>query len=272
MRRITTLAVLTVVAVSGVVSLDAQAREQPAGATPRFSVVSVKRGQASQPATAPMSLPGGTFEMENLPIRNLVTFAYRRRANEIFELPKWATTEVFTIRAKADASATPEQIRAMVRTVLAERFQMVAHEETRPVQMWVMTVARKDGKLGSSLVRRTEPCKPGTTVTVRSRTVKCPGFVSWSGGLAIVGMPMAVVAELIGNLFLDLKVVNRTGLEGLYDASFDSAARADGAPANDVRLPLLFPAIEEQLGLKLELQREPTPVTVIDRLEQPTED
>ena len=272
MRRIANVSVLAVVAVSGVVSLHGQARERPAGDTPRFSVASVKRGQASQPSTAPMSLPGGTFEMENLPIRNLVTFAYRRRANEVFELPKWATTEVFTIRVKTEASATAEQIRAMTRTLLAERFQLVAHEDMRPVQVWVLTVARKDGTLGSSLVRRTEPCKPGMTVTVRDRMVKCPGFISWPGGLAVVGMPMAVVAELIGNLFLDLKVVNRTGLEGLYDASFDSGAQPAGSQANDVRLPLLFPAIEQQLGLKLDLQREPTPVTVIDRLEQPTED
>ncbi len=271
MRFRTTIGILAGLALSVAVSLSAQGGDTTIKG-PRFAAASVKRGQASQPTRGPMSLSGGTFEMANLPVRSLVTFAYRRRANEVVDLPKWAMADLFTVRAKAEGNPSPEDIRGMVRTLLAERFRFVAHEDTRPIQVWRMTLARKDGKPGSSLVRRAEACKPGVTVTVRNRSIPCPGFINWPGGVAIVGMPMAVVADLIGGLFLDLKVVDRTGLDGFYDATLDSGAFADGGRANDVQLPTLFPAIEEQLGLKLEIQREPMAVTVIDRVEQPSED
>jgi uncharacterized protein (TIGR03435 family) len=66
--------------------------------------------------------------------------------------------------------------------------------------------------------------------------------------------------------------VDRTGLGGAYDATLDSGAQSPTGPANDIKLPLLFTAIEEQLGLKLDLQREPAPVMVVDRIDPPTED
>jgi len=270
-RRHVAIAMLTAIAVPMTASLLAQGGVSTPTDVSRFAVVSVKRGQASAPTTDPMSLPGGSFEMANVPVQRLIGYAYQRKWNEIVELPKWATTDVFTIRAKADGNPPGQQMRALVRTLLAERFKFAAHDETRPLQLWAMTVARKDGTLGSSLVRRAEPCN-GDTVTIRSRTIRCPGFLSWPGGVAIAGMPITVLGDLIGNLFLDLKVVDRTGLGGLYDATLDSGAQSPTGPANDIKLPLLLTAIEDQLGLKLDLQREPTPVMVVEHIEPPTED
>jgi uncharacterized protein (TIGR03435 family) len=262
---------LTAIALAMTASLFAQSSGAAATNVPRFAVASVKRGQASAPTTDPMSLPGGSFEMANAPLHRLIGYAYQRRQHEIVELPKWATTEVYTIRAKADGNPPGDQMRAMVRTLLAERFRFAGHDETRPIQFWALSVARKDGKLGSSLVRRAETCN-GATVTIRSRPIRCPGFVSWPGGVAIAGMPITVLGDLIGALFLDLRVVDRTGLGGAYDATLDSGAQSPTGPANDIKLPLLFTAIEEQLGLKLDLQREPAPVMVVDRIDPPTED
>jgi uncharacterized protein (TIGR03435 family) len=271
-RRHVARGMLMAIALPMTASLLAQGGVNAATNVPRFAVVSVKRGQAAAPTTDPMSMPGGSFEMANVPVQRLIGYAYQRKWNEIVELPKWAAMDVFTIRAKADGNPPGEQMRAMVRTLLAERFKFAAHDETRPIQLWALTVARKDGTLGSSLVRRAEPCDRGDTVTIRSRTIRCPGFLSWPGGVAIAGMPITVLGDLIGNLFLDLKVVDRTGLGGLYDATLDSGAQSTTGPANDIKLPLLLTAIEDQLGLKLDLQREPTPVMVVERIEPPTED
>src|SRR5687767_549336 len=116
MRFLTTVGILTGLALSVAASLSAQGGDALVSGAPRFAAASVKRGQATQPSRGPMSLAGGTFEMANLPVRSLVTFAYRRRPNEVVDLPKWAMSDVFTVRAKAEGNATPEQIRAMVRT------------------------------------------------------------------------------------------------------------------------------------------------------------
>jgi uncharacterized protein (TIGR03435 family) len=129
---------------------SAQVERQPgpgvSDASERFEVASIAPSKGAETQRAPMGLAGGRFEMNNMPVRSLVGFAFRSRMNDITGLPSWATTERYTIRAKSEmASPSPEQLRSMVQNLLRTRFQFVSHEEQRPVDVLALVQARSDG-------------------------------------------------------------------------------------------------------------------------------
>jgi uncharacterized protein (TIGR03435 family) len=276
----------------------------------QFDVASVKANK-SGPTMMMMRMLPTSFNVTNLPLRTLIMQAYRLSNYQLTGGPGWIDSERFDIVAKAPEGASPEQTPLMLRGLLAERFKLKVHGETRETQIYALTVARSDGKLGPKLSKSTDDCdkilaerraaaaaaraggagpvpftppganeKPVCTINMRPTPVAngMPVLIFRGGGQSM----QAIVSQISG--FLNKRVVDRTGLTGLYDFEMQfsmgaqmpllttqtqGAGATTTAPIDDG--PTMFDAVRE-LGLKLETERGPVEHLVIDSVERPTED
>ena len=275
---------------------------QSADAEPSFEVASVKANRTGAPGGS-FVMPPGRFTASNLPLRVLIANAYQLSFFQLVGGPDWAGTERFDIAAKAPDGAPPEQTRAMVRTLLRDRFRLVVHMESRDTPMYALVQAPGD-RLGPRIARSSMDCGPireqraaANAAAVRARgpvpvppapasnePVVCQMRVGGRGGptLSYRARNITMVA-LAGALrpYVGREVVDRTGLTGEFDFDLEfapppasAAGPADGPvpPAPLDEAASIFTALQEQLGLKLESTRGPVEVMVIDRAERPTED
>jgi uncharacterized protein (TIGR03435 family) len=201
----------------------------------------------------------GHVRLTNIPLRVLLSQAFRRRSNEIVGGPAWLDTDRWDIVAKADSPT--DALMPRVRTLLADRFKLVTHYETRELPIFALVMARPDGKLGPFL----RPATDSSGVLIGLNVFK---------GRAEIGM---LVAAVLGAAE-QRTVVDRTGLTGIYDIELhwtpDGPPGPDGndlpQPPSDA--PSIFTALQEQLGLRLESTKGPVEVLVIDHVERPAED
>ena len=237
---------------------------QPLQAQPpnSFEVVSVKPNTNGISNAIPPSRSNGSFSASNVALKSVIANAYEMRIFQIIGGPDWLTRERFDIIARG-REGTPDGLRpAMLRTLLAERFKLVAHVETREQQVYSLTLLRGDGRLGPQL-KPTAPASGSSSgfpsASVSNGTARINGRVSMDG-FAIM---------LTGSVF-NQRVINRTGLNGEFD--LDLRFTPDSSPAPAPEFPSIFTAVQEQLGLKLEASRGPVEVLVIDSVERPTPD
>jgi uncharacterized protein (TIGR03435 family) len=274
----------------------------------QFEVASVKTNK-SGPLSAMMRTLPTEFRVTNIPLRLIITQAYRVSSYQLVGGPSWLDSERFDIVAKAPEGSRPDQTPLMLRGLLADRFKLKVHGEKREVPIYALMLARSDGKLGPKLSKSTDDCekilaerraaalaaraggagpvpftppgpneKPVCTITMRPTPVQngIP-LLNFRGG----GQPMQVLVSQISGSVNRL-VVDRTGLTGLYDFELEFSMRgqvlttqAPGtgntptAPIDDG--PTIFDAVRE-LGLKLESERGPVDHLVIDSVGRPTED
>lgn len=235
-----------------------------------FDVASVKANKTGTNQVT-LSWQGGVT-LINVPLRAIVQFAYNiNTPSRIIGHPDWTNVERFDIQARApEGMTTAEQMRPMLQALLADRFKLAAKIEKREVQSYALVKARTDGQLGPNL-------KPSTTVCVGPRgeanplAVQCGVQGGAAGGVKLVGVPMGQLAPLI-SLIVGRPVVDRTGLAGNYDVELRfSGDQLPGAAPVDPGTPSIFTALQEQLGLKLDAEREVVEVLVIDHIDRPTE-
>ncbi|HZM62229.1 MAG TPA: TIGR03435 family protein [Vicinamibacterales bacterium] len=285
-------------------SISAQTSDQDAGRRPAFEVASVKRNVTGNPPTSIRSTTG-RFTATNAPLMLLLSSAYRLAPYQYAGLPSWADSERFDIAATAPG-ATVDQVALMLRSLLADRFKMVAHMETRDAPIYAIVVARADRRLGPQITRSSTDCTavlaerqaaarsrgpgpvPVPSVTPGQRPVcniRATTRQTSSGGVVLGytagSITMARFAEILSiALQFRRQVVDRTALEGAYDFDLEYArerpatAAAPGEPAAATPIddgPSIFTALEEQLGLKLESTRAPVEYLVIDSVEKPTD-
>lgn len=199
--------------------------------------------------------------------------AYSLPAARLVNVPDWTARERFDITAVAEGASPGtrvdfEVVRLMLRTLLAERFGLVVHEETRDVEASVLLLDREDGRLGPGL-RPAEPCEaPAASEVVGSGSMRCGVFSGPLTKMAGRAVTITTVARFVESL-LDTPVVERTGLTGEFDLtlSFERDLNAQNSP-----LPAIFSALPEQLGLRLHSERVPMEVIVVDRINRPTPD
>jgi uncharacterized protein (TIGR03435 family) len=284
-----------------------------AQSSPSFEVASIRPSNpnpAGPLAGAPMILPAlGRLTAQNVTLRMLVMGAYQKQPFEMVGGPSWWNSEKFDINARAgDASGSTDAILGMLKTLLADRFKLKAHTETREVPVYHLVLARGDGKLGQKMKASTDNCpdfkaqqqaqleaiakgglsaltamvpKPGEpappcAITPLPRTT--PGSISMKAtGQAIPTLTL-LLTQLVGR-----PVVDKTGLTGLYDFELTIDMQtlmriyADlgvnmQLPPNLPEGPSLMTLLQEDLGLKLDSQRGPGEVLVIDSAELPTPD
>jgi bla regulator protein blaR1 len=269
----------------------------PVGAPLAFEVAAVKQNKSGENFIRFGMLPGGRFTADNAPFRELLRFAFQVQPFQIEGLPAWANSDRFDVTAKAEGEIAPTQpgqagpIQFMMRTLLAERFGLVYHEETREMPISVLVLARPDGKLGPGLEKSTTDCQamfaarrgggPPPPPPAFGEKLQCgfrvgPGTIS--GGASQMTQLAQFLSQNMGRIVLD-----KTGLAGNYDFNITytpdqmpnfngQPGLAPGFPAIDPNGPPLATAIQEQLGLKLESQRGPVTMFVIDKVSQPTSD
>jgi uncharacterized protein (TIGR03435 family) len=248
-----------------------------------FDVLSVKLNP-SRTRTPMVWQPGGRFVM-GLPIFSLVMIGYGVPAYRIEGLPDWARTTIFDINAQAGRQPEIEERPAYYRGLLVERFKLAAHVEQREMDVYTLTLARGDGRLGPNLRRsdvncdaaieaarqrnlageRLDPPAPG----VRPTCGAVGGVASLTGGAVQLTILTGMLAGALGR-----PVVDKTGLTGRFDIDFKAAPPQAGpgvAGSPLAELPSVFTAVDEQLGLKLVPGRAAIDVLVIDRLEMPEE-
>jgi uncharacterized protein (TIGR03435 family) len=169
--------------------------------------------------------------------------------------PDWLATTRFDILAKPPADSPHDQFRLMMQALLADRFKLVVHRESKVLPTFALVVGNNGPKLEKGE----------------------PGGAQVNGGSTHItgkGMSMAELADnLTGNV--DRPVVDQTGLDGVFDVSLEwsrEEAVKPGDAAATAPLPGLFTAIQEQLGLRLESRKLPVDIVVVDRVEKmPTE-
>jgi uncharacterized protein (TIGR03435 family) len=217
--------------------------------------------------------------MVNMPAVALLAYAFQKPLTEIKGIPSWARTERYTVQAKSENDkASGDDFRAMTRALLTTRFHLAVHEEETLTNVYVLSSATKGGTLGPQLKAQATPCKAGEIVTPRppspaaGRPRPCPGL-SFGPTFIEGSAPMSLLASMLsGRVLSGVRVLDRTGLEGVYDLLVQFSNTSPDVVGDASSHPSLPNALQEQLGLKLELTREPVRVVVVDRLERPTPD
>jgi uncharacterized protein (TIGR03435 family) len=212
-------------------------------------------------------LPGGRYTATNMPLRQLIQNAYGIRDFQLEGGPSWISNR-YDIVAKADQdfSQNVQFLRVLLQNLLAERFKLAAHMETREMPIYAMVLARADGRLGPQLRSSNVDCDEVIRMKQKVSEGVC-GMRMSSGQLVVGAMTLNVLTSNLSSLTKRV-VEDRTGLTGRFDYSLDWA-RSDSA---DTSKPSIFTALQEQLGLKLESTRGPVEVLVVDRVEPPTPD
>jgi uncharacterized protein (TIGR03435 family) len=256
---------------------------QSAG-TARFDVASVKSNDSGDPESASFVLPGGRYTATNVTVRTLVKAAYGLHDNQLIGGPNWINTARFDIAAKADGydapSAFRDQARLMLRPLLADRFKLVVRHEARDLPVYVMVLARKDGRFGAQFRRSpvddcSGPPKAMQTATGASEPeipLPCGAEVYRAGHLAARRMRLSILALNVSR-WADRVVVDRTGLDGTFD--WDVQWVPDNLTTDVTNLlegPSLFSALREQAGLRLERGRASVEVLIVEAVERPDPD
>jgi uncharacterized protein (TIGR03435 family) len=281
---------IVVACLAVILSLASDAAAQsPAPAA--FEVVSVK--PSNPDAVGPNTLPvGGRYTASNVSLRRLVQIAYEISDVLIDGGPEWQTSRRFDIQAKAaDPVVGLEAMLPMLKTLLADRFQLKVHTETREMPIYALVALRDDGRLAGNVTPSSADCSnaeqeladatgrdPGTVAKrlEAGQGLRCaimPGPTRAAGSMTIRGnaASMADLARFL-TAATGRTVQDRTGLSGRYDweMTFDRAVRPQTAPqpgsnaSQPSDSPSVTTALQEQLGLKLEPTRGPVEILVID--------
>jgi uncharacterized protein (TIGR03435 family) len=258
---------------------------------PKFEVASIRvnRDVSDRPTLMRLILqPGGRVLMLNQTLRDVILTAYGVRENELMGGPDWVRSTGFDLEARGAADMSAETARAMLRTLLADRFSLAVHREQRERPIYVLTMAARNGQPGPKLRPAAAPCAapsrpPGMPPGPPPSQIpappplgavgpppRCPSLFRaghFSGCAVSMDRLAGELADVAGR-----PVVNRTGLMGEFDLDLRYTAELIAQPSPDAATaPGLTTALQEQLGLKLEAGRGPVEMLVIDRAVMPAE-
>ena len=248
----------------------------------QFEVATIKPADPNQQGVRIMFQPGGNLKVEGGSVKMMITLAYNVRDFQVTGGPSWLGSERYDITAKSEQPAEPipfpkmteaqrnefqQGIKDRLKTLLADRFHLVVREEMKEMPVYALVQAKNGSKLKVS--NPEDLNKPGSQgITMR------PGILTGSFGA------VRFLADTLSNI-VGRPVIDKTGLDGKYDWKLEwtpdrsqlppGMARPEN-PANppDISGPSVFTALEEQLGLKLEGQKAPAPVIIVDKAEKPS--
>ena len=255
-----------------------QLQAQTAATTPiedaRFEAISIKPVPSGSNIAG--YRPDATRFHGWLTVGELLNLAYQLKAHRIADAPSWVTNDRYEVTAAISAPRQKGDLPFMLRHLLADRFAVKAHHEHRPLPVYVLRVARSDGKLGPGLIRVNRTCSNDTAAAQADRCYGSYGI----GEYRFTGWKWEDVPTAL-ELFSGRSVIDRTGLSGQFDLTLEWNPNINRVPdfiVNGPTLaelearPALFTAVQEQLGLKLEPGTEPLEVLVIDKVERPLPD
>jgi len=271
---------IAVVALFGPLSFVGQAAQDADDVRTRFDVVSIRSNQSGSGRISVRD-SGWHYVAQNIRVTMLLSAAYRVPVESMLNVPGWARSERFDVEARIvadDPAAVPIDRRALLRNLLADRFGAVIREVTTNSDGYALVAGREDGRLGPQLKRSMAECSTETTPAPAPRPsarVPCRIASNVEGSLSGIGVSLTHIADFLGRR-AGLVIVDRTGLDGLYDFDLMWAPVQPGAalsPSPDPLQPMraeLFTAVREQLGLRLEPQEVPQGTIYIEAIERPT--
>jgi uncharacterized protein (TIGR03435 family) len=228
----------------------------PADAHPTFDVATIKPHDPNSYRQG-FNDRGGRFTIRGQSVSSLLMFAYSINKHQIEDLPDWASNATFDIDGITDPLGEPNlrQMQEMIQKLLADRFQLKLHRETRELPVYALQLEKSGPKLASAADPNAQPDQESSSHGTEITHV----YTSCAMADFILGM----------QFFLDRPIVDQTGLTGRYDLKLrytynESSTDDPNAP------PGLFTAIKEQLGLRLKASKAPIYVLVIDRIDQPS--
>jgi uncharacterized protein (TIGR03435 family) len=270
-----------------------------------FEVASIKPSDPNERRIGIGMRPGGMVNMTGVNLRLLIQQAYDVRDFQVSGAPAWAGTDRYDIIAKAGDSVensdsdprkfsdaqlktAQEKMRFRLQALLADRFQLKVHRDTKELPVYALVVAKSGPKLQEAQVPDTPPTAqgPGPKFGPGSR-----GMRMSPGNLEAYSVPLSFLVQNLSQQ-LGRTVTDQTGLKGTYDFKLSwtpdqaMAASAFGGPGPgpgplppDVKAPpppdpngpTLFTAVQEQLGLKLDSTKGPVDIIVVDHAEKPSE-
>jgi len=206
-------------------------------------------------------IPGGRFEVRGATMLSLISMAYGMYGDDKIQGgPGWLDTDKFDIIAKVPAGTPENAFQPMLQALLADRFKLAVHNDTKPLPIFAL-IAGKRPLLKESAAPGDAECRISVTdvriYTCHSMTME--GFAERLPGVAAA--------------YLNHPLMDFTGLKGAYDFALHWTGRnaAPAARGGDTDPPLtisVFEAVDKQLGLKIEPRQEPTPVIVVDHVNQ----
>jgi uncharacterized protein (TIGR03435 family) len=228
---------------------------------------------------------GGRYELRNATMLDLVRIAHDFEADKVLGGPSWLEMNRYDVIIQVPANATPDAANAALQAVLADRFKLVFHKETKSLPIWVLTAGKKplmkeadsDGATGCHPHTESAPATPGSgagglfTMSPDGKVT----MMTFGPGQTLLYNCRNVTMEafatsirgMVGN-GIDTNVLDETSLKGKWNFdlkySFNFAIMSN---ASDDRIS--FPdAVEKQLGLKLEQHPNPTPVLIVDSVDE----
>jgi uncharacterized protein (TIGR03435 family) len=237
-----------------------------ANVDPSFEVATIKPAAPDRPGQSILVDAAGLFTTTNTALKDLIIFAYGIHPGQLQNLPAWAETDKYDLMGKPDHEGigNDTQIRSMVKKLLAERFSLVFHRETKELSAYTLNI----GKTGVA------------KLAVNDSGGNLPGFGGRGpGSVGIRNSTMEQFAGFLQARIVDRPVVDKTGLKGKYDFTLtwrpDQAApqgpNAPPPPADMESRPDIFTAMQEQLGLRFQAEKTPVEVLVVDKAAKPSQ-
>jgi len=273
-NRFVSMAALLGLMTAGLMYADAAATSNTAAPwqaeskAPAFEVAAIKPSDmaARNNGCFLKGQPGGqTFIGRCITARLLITYSYKIIDSQLVGGPNWLDTDLYDFDAKADHSLTRADLAPMLQTMLADRFKLQFHRETRTMPALTLTVDKAGAKMkpndGPNEWDFAITTVPGSSIP-KFKGARCPvSYLSWW------------IAQRENR-----PVVDKTGLDGFWDFTLEFVPDglgegrkvANGEPMPALEGPTLPKALREQLGLKLEPEKGPVDVYVIDHVEKAT--
>lgn len=221
------------------------------------------------------TLGGLSGYYQNVTLHTLIRVAYGVQDSQILEGPTWLNSEKYDIEAKMDKSAADEwqklsleqrmlDSKPLLRGLLADRFKLTLHRETRELPLYALVIAKNGPKVVQATVTGPNGPSSGPPIPDGFPVVKGGGIGLGNGRLTARAAPVSFFADILSRQpEISRTVLDKTGLNGKFDFTLQWSP--------DSNRNSIFAAVQEQLGLKLEAQTGPVEVLVIDHAEQPLE-
>lgn len=220
----------------------------------KFDVASVKKSKAGTMNYSFHSTANG-FSAENMPLDKIICLAYHIKNFQLIGGPKWIQDFGYDINAKADRKISDEETLQMLQALLADRFHLRASRVTRRASEYAMVISKGGPRLKPS------SCQPGGNEG-------CGGYSWGANDISGTGIELRQLAGALTDS-LDLPVIDQTGLSGRFDVKLHWVP-ADNS-GGDAAGASIFTALQEQLGLKLELRKGPVEMLSIEQVDRPDE-
>lgn len=255
---------------------------------PRFEVASIKLTKTGGETVAMLN-QANRFFGKNVTAEMLIQYAYRVKENQILGAPNWSKSEKYDVEAKVEKSEldklqklSPEERererQEMVKNLLADRFNLVLHRDTKTLPVYVLVIGKNGPKLRES--------QPGDTYSngiqgPDGRPAGAGMLVVRAGQITAQAVSISRLAEILSRQ-LGRTVIDKTGLTGKYDFTLElpqddghapmlRGDQSDSTLPTETSGPSVFTTIQDQLGLKLESEKGPGEILVIDHVQKPSE-